>query len=105
MKAIDEIITRLRALGRTQGADDKRAILLMLAADLDKANNQAEYQIKFWKGQSEKWIATYQRALQQIENCYEVTEPGKDHGGFDSLLENYIHQIHKRDVKIAKEKP
>jgi hypothetical protein len=41
-----------------------------------------------------------QRAMSQIEHSYEVSEVGRDNGGFPSKLENYIHQIWKREPRV-----
>jgi len=41
------------------------------------------------------------RAERMIENGYEVTPVGEDCGGFPSKLENYIHQMWKREPKVA----
>lgn len=52
----------------------------------------------------EELLQLIARAEQQIENSYEVSEVGPDNGGFPSKLENYIHQIYKREPKLAASK-
>lgn len=45
---------------------------------------------------------TVERAIRQIEASYDVSPVGADNGGFSSKLENYIHQIWKREPNVER---
>jgi hypothetical protein len=62
---------------------------------------ELEAQLKAEREKREYAEATIARALDQIENMYDVTPVAQDNGGFPSKLENYIHQTWKRDPKVS----
>lgn len=85
--AVQTILAALQAVREESAAALREA----LAAKQDTS----------WKARAERAEATIARATAQIENSYETSEVGRANEGFQSKLENYIHQIHKREPSVA----